>query len=96
MARLTAAEARRLAGKTVDEKVEDLLIAVETVAKNKKRRLRTGWDYKLDTDLWVDGGYKATPEWKEAKDILTKLGYKVSFRYHDGSMAVDMYTLVEW
>ena len=93
---LTANEARKLAGPTVRERVEALLVAVEKAAKNKKRFLKTGWDYKEDTDLWVDGGYSKTKEWHEAYEILTKLGYKVTFYYRDGSMAVDMYTLIEW
>jgi len=58
--------------------------------------LRTGWEYKEDQDLWIYGGYKPTKEWHKAKEILEHLGFKVTFYYSDGSMAVDMYTLVEW
>lgn len=96
---ITAAEARKLAGPTVQEKVEALLVAVEEAAKNKKRSLKTGWEYKEDQDLWISGGYGGnggTAEWKEAVKILKDLGYKVKFYYMEQSIAVDMYTLVEW
>lgn len=92
---MTAAEARRLAGQTVQEKVNDLLLAVEELAKQKHRVLKTGWDYTKDADLWVHGGYNNSKEWVEAKKILEGLGYKVNFFYKE-SQFVDMYTLIEW
>lgn len=93
---ITASEAKRLAGLTVEEKVESLSNSIEKSAKEKKRCLRTGWDYKEDNDLWVNGGYSKTQEWWKAKEILENLGYKVSFYYSEGSQFVDMYTLIEW
>lgn len=93
--RLTAQQAKELAGETVEEKVDKLLIAVEKAAKAKKRKLRTGWDYQPDKDLWIDGGYSTTKEWKEAKKILEDLGYEVTFYYNECQF-VDMYTLIEW
>lgn len=92
---LTAEQARKIAGRTVQEKVESLLKAVEEAAKAKKRKLRTGWDYEEDIDLWVNGGYSRTKEWEQAAKILEGLGYKVSFYYKE-SQFVDMYTLIEW
>lgn len=94
--RLTAKQAKELAGETTAEKVDKLLIAVEESAKAKKRKLRTGWDYESDKDLWVNGGYSKTKEWEEAKKILEDLGYKVTFYYKEGQQFVDMYTLIEW
>lgn len=96
MKRFTAAEAKALAGKTADECVDDLLIAIKAAAEQKKRSLRTGWDYKADQELWVHGGYKPTENWKKAKEILEKLGFDVTFYYSEGSFAVDMYTLIKW
>lgn len=92
---ITAKEARELAGKTVKEKVEALCLAIEQAARSKGRQLRTGWEYKDDKDLWIDGGYSRTKEWEEAKNILEGLGYKVTFYYKE-TQFVDMYTLIEW
>lgn len=94
--KFTAEEARKLAGKTVEEKVDSLLVAIKDAATNKKRKLRTSWEYEEDNDLWVNGGYNKTKEWIEACKILEALGYKVSFYYNEGSIAVDMYTLISW
>lgn len=92
----TADMARKLAGATVQDKVDLLLVTIKELATNKQRRCRTGYDHKADEDLWINGGYSTTRDWKEAKDLFTELGYKVTFYYNEGSMAVDMYTLVEW
>lgn len=93
---LTATEARRLAGPTVAERVESLLSSVKAEAEKGNRCLKTGWTHKEDSDLWENGGYHSTEEWQKAKEILEKLGYKVTFYYNEASQFVDMYTLVEW
>lgn len=93
---ITATEARQLAGETVEEKVEKLSSAIEKSAKENRRRLRTGWDYEDNRDLWITGGYEVSEEWKKAKKILESYGYKVSFHYNDSGQFVDMYTLIEW
>lgn len=95
MARLTAAEAKKLAGKTVTEKVDDVLVAIKEAAKDHKRELRTSWEYKEDEDLWVHDGYRSTPEWTEAKKQLEELGYTVEFYYRE-TQFVDMYTVIKW
>lgn len=92
---LTAQEARKLAGPTLDEKVESLLKSVEEKAKEGQRKLATGYSHKEDNDLWINGGYSRTDEWVKAKTMLENLGYKVSFFYEEHQL-VDMYTLVEW
>ena len=99
---LTAKEAKAFVGETVEEKVAKLLVAIEERAKNEKLSqsdrlsIKTSWQYKHDDSLWVSGGYGQTAEWKAAKKILEGLGYTVKFYYYDGSMAVDMYTVVSW
>lgn len=93
---ITAEQARLITGFTVLEKVEKLDLVIQQLASEKKRQLRTGYDHSEDEDLWKDGGYHTTEEWKEAKAILEELGYKVSFYYKEGAFAVDMYTLIEW
>lgn len=93
--RLTAAEARAMAGPTLDEKVDSILAKIAEFARSQKRRLRCGWDYDCDKDLWINGGYSKSPDWIAANKILTDLGYKVTF-YYSESQFVDMYTLIEW
>ena len=93
---LTAEEARKLAGPSLEEKVESLIETIKTLAKQKKRSCRTGYDHKEDEDMWIYGGYDGTEEWQNAKKILKGLGYKVTFYYKVHSVAVDMYTLIEW
>lgn len=92
---LTALEARQLAGPTLEEKIEALLEAIRVAATAKKRSIKTGWQHKQDDDLWIDGGYNNSPDWKTAKKVLEDLGYKVTFIYN-ANQFVDMYTLVEW
>lgn len=95
----TAAEARELSGRTLDEKLEALGERIKSFIEENKaqgravRELRTGWDHKEDRSLWVEGGY--SDEWHEAKRRLEKLGYKVTFCYYEGQF-VDMYTAISW
>ena len=93
---ITAEEAKKLAGATVKEQVEAIFPFIRKAAEEKKRILRTGWEYKDDTELWIGGGYSKSPEWMEAKKILEELGYIVGFYYKEGQLAVDMYTTIEW
>lgn len=90
---LTAQQARELVGRSVQEKVESLLVAVKEIAKMKGRCLPTNIMYQHDPDLWVSGGYARTEEWKEATKILEDLGYQVDFFYEDMN---DMYTKIKW
>ena len=96
MNKLTAEQARELAGPTVEERVDKILVRIEELAKAKQRSLKTGWDYKEDKKLWIDEGYGQTENWRKAKKILTDLGYTVSFHYDDSCYFVDMYTVIKW
>lgn len=92
----SAADAKKLAGKTLDEKIEDVLEAIKNFATAKHRKIRVGaYDYAADEDLWIHGGYSHTKEWNDACNKLTELGYKVRFVYEERQF-VDMYTLIEW
>lgn len=93
---LTAEEARNIAGPTVEEMVECLLESVKKNAELKKRSLKTGWEHQDHRDFWQNEGYSRTKKWEEARKILEKLGYKVSFYYNDSSQFADIYTLIEW
>lgn len=87
--RLTAAEARKLAGPTVTERVDEVLELVRKTAGAKGRTL------SLHDDFWVHEGYSQSDKWKEAVKQLEDLGYKVTFFYEERQF-VDMYTIVEW
>jgi len=91
----TAEDARKLAGLSVKEKVGLILVAIKEAATNKRRQLRTGYDYKPDRDLWILGGYKKTKDWNEACQILSDLGFQVEFYYAEHQL-VDMYTIITW
>ncbi len=97
---LTASEARKLADVVeeveVKEVISRIMPEIEKAAKAKKRSLRTGWDYQGDNHIWILEGYGNTALWKACKAELEKHGYKVTFYYNPMSMAVDMYTLIEW
>lgn len=67
---LTAAEARKLAGPTLQEKIDSLLESVRAAAQKGNRCLKTGWEHQQDKDLWCNGGENNTKEWREAKAIL--------------------------
>lgn len=90
----TAKEAKELSGPSfqdiVNGAVEEASEVIKLAASEKKHSAR------LHESFWVYGGYKTTPEWKEAKKLLEEAGYKVTFYYQEMSIAVDMYTLVEW
>lgn len=98
---ITAAEARQLSGRTLDEKLEALGESIKNkIADARKqggaaRGLRTGWEHPDDRELWIDGGYSQTKEWLLAKQKLEELGYKVEFYYKE-SQFVDMYTHISW
>lgn len=93
--RLTAAEARQIAGPTVEERVDMALDRVRAAAEKKLRSV------SLTDDFWVNGGYGSDRETALAKQYdaavkqLTALGYKVRFFYEERQF-VNMYTIVEW
>jgi len=93
--RLSAAEAREIAGPTPVERVDAALDKIRAAAENKKRTVA------LHDDFWVNGGYGSdrstllAKQYDEAVKQLKELGYKVSFFYEERQF-VDMYTVVEW
>ena len=87
---ITALEARKIAGPTVQERVDMLEEQIKQAATERKRSIN------LHDEFWVREGYSGTKEYKQAKMILEGLGYKVDFYYKEHSIAVDMYTVVSW
>lgn len=91
MTRLTAAQARELAGPTVSERVDEVLKQIKEVASPPTRARRLN----LMEPFWANGGYGNEKNWTEAKKQLEDLGYKVTFFYEERQF-VNMFTVVEW
>lgn len=89
MSKITAVEARKLAGPTVQEHVDEVYLKIREAAIQKQREIR------LSDSFWADGGYSKSTEWKQACEILTADGYKVNFYYAEMQF-VDMGTMVSW
>jgi hypothetical protein len=88
MSKITAAEARKLAGPTVQERVDDVYPLIREAAEKGKRSIALH-------DWWANEGYNRTNEWKQACMILEGDGFKVEFFYEERQF-VDMYTVVKW
>ena len=87
---ISAAEACQLAGPSPKERVDLLEPLIKAAALERKRHIN------LHDPFWVNEGYSGSAEYKQAKMILEGLGYKVKFYYKEHSIAVDMYTIIEW
>jgi len=88
MTKITAQQARELAGPTAQERVDEVYPLIRKAAEEKKRVV-------VLHEWWADAGYGGTKDWKEACDILRKDGYTVEFFYEERQF-VDMYTVVKW
>jgi hypothetical protein len=89
MTKITAQEARELAGPTVQEYVDEVYPKIREAATAKKREIL------LRDSFWANGGYSKSKEWTQACMILEGEGYKVTFFYAEMQF-VDMGTKVEW
>ena len=88
MTKITAQEARKLAGPTVQERVDEVYPLIREAAEKGERSIALhGW--------WAHEGFGGTVEYKQACKILEDDGYKVKFFYEERQF-VDMYTVVEW
>lgn len=87
--KITAEEARNLAGMTPEEEVEIVYGLIKEAATKKKRRVA------LHSPFWTHGGYNRTEDWKAAKLLLEADGFTVDFFYEERQF-VDMYTIVSW
>lgn len=89
MTRITAQEARELAGPSPQDQVDWVYPHIRKAAGERKREIR------LYDRFWTQGGYSSDPEWAAACDILRQDGFTVEFRYEERQF-VDMYTRVSW
>ena len=88
MTKITAHEARELAGPTVQERVDAVYPLIRRAAEEKHRHVTLH-------DWWANAGYGGTKDYKQACDILRADGYTVEFFYEERQF-VDMYTVVKW
>jgi len=88
MTKITAQEARELAGPTVEERVAAVYPLIREAAEKKQRHVALH-------DWWEREGYAGSKDYKQACMILEGDGYKVKFFYEERQF-VNMYTLVEW
>jgi hypothetical protein len=86
--KITAAEARKLAGPTVQERVDEVYPLIREAAEKGKRWINLH-------DWWADEGFRGSVEYKQACMILEGDGYIVKFFYEERQF-VAMYTTVEW
>lgn len=89
MSRITAQEARELAGPSVQEQVDLVYPKIREAAEKGARVIH------LHDSFWVHDGYSRTDAYNQACMILEGDGYKVRFFYEERQF-VDMYTIVEW
>lgn len=87
--KITAKEAKELAGPTIEEYVDEVFDKIRTAATTKKREIR------LKNEFWVEGGYGRTQDWVKACKLLTDEGFEVEFFYEELQF-VNMYTVVKW
>ena len=88
MTKITAQEARELAGPTVQERVDEAYQTIRAAAEKKQRKVHLhGW--------WGTAGYNGTEDYAEACKLLAADGFKVNF-FYDARQFVDIYTVVEW
>lgn len=76
MPRITAAEAKALAGGNLDDKVDAICDTIRTLATANQRICRAPGDHAADVNLWNDN---LNPNWSRARDMLTTLGFDVKF-----------------
>lgn len=76
--KITAAEARELAGPTPQERVDAVYPQIREAAGKGRRSIRIGGDF------WAHEGYGGTAAYKEAVRLLEADGYTVEF-YYDGT-----------
>jgi hypothetical protein len=88
MSKITAQEARELAGPSVQERVNEVYPFIREAAERKERNITLhGW--------WANQGYGKTSDWKKACELLKADGFKVDFFYEELQF-VNMYTVVSW
>lgn len=95
MLSFTAADARLSMPRGANEICEDILIRVRELASQGKNKLRTGYDYGGDEDVWIHGGYKGSDIWKKCVALLEEAGFSATFVYEERQF-VDMCTIIEW
>lgn len=89
MNKFTAADARVLAGPSVEDHVNEAIEQIKKAAENKRRSTN------LTSDFWVNEGYGRTNNYKQACKQLEALGFTVKYFYEELQF-VNAYTIVSW
>ena len=89
MTRITAKEARELAGPSVQDRVRAAYELIRAAAEKKQHEVH------LKSEFWTRGGYRKDKEYLEAVSILEQDGFEVLFFYEERQF-VDLYTIVKW
>jgi hypothetical protein len=89
MSKITAQEARQLAGPSVQERVNEVYPLIREAAMKEERMV------SLRDSFWVNEGYGRTASYIKACELLKADGYNVKFFYEERQF-VDMYTIVSW
>ena len=99
--RLTAAEARKLSDRTLEQKIDALLESIrkkasdESLPDHERRRLYAPGDHDADTAFWSNTSGEKSEGWRRAYRVFSKLGFQcrlVDVTGFDG----DYRTLVTW
>jgi hypothetical protein len=90
MTRITAEQARELAGPTIEERVEAVYPLIRAAAEKRLRSITLN-----SGGFWCDEGYDQTAAYKQACDLLRKDGFNVEFFYQELQF-VDMGTKISW
>lgn len=86
--KITAKQARDLAGPTIEEMIDDVYARIKAKAAEKK-------DRSLILHDWAYEGYGNTEKYKALKKELEGAGFEVEFFYEERQF-VNMYVIIEW
>lgn len=85
--KITADEARKIAGPTIEEEIDDVYVRIKSVAEQGER--------SIHLHDWANDGYGNTEKYKALKKELEESGFEVEFFYEERQF-VDMYVIVKW
>jgi hypothetical protein len=90
MAKITAEEARKIAGLSVEEEVDIVFDLIREAATDKERSIKV-----MHNNLWATGGYAKSPHWVKACKILNEEGFKTDYYFSEDYSYVG-FTIVSW
>lgn len=88
--KITAEEARLLAGLTPEEEVDWVFDLIREAAHRKQRSIKL-----CNSNIWKTGGYSNSPEWLKACRLLEEMGFETEYYFSEDQASVS-YTKVSW